>query len=161
MISLQEMPTFEIYSDQLLTIVNQELSYFDIEVTNSMVNNYVKHKVMPLPIKKKYNRTHIAYLILISLLKTTFSLEEIKQYFDNYPPEEEYDTFRYIFESLWHKAEHASTKLEPDDISDNIEGKINLSAQLHLLMSNTVISKWKATRLLMQKGGSHATTTSR
>ena len=59
-------------------------AFSPIEVTNSMVNNYVKQKVMPLPVKKKYQKTHIAMLIVLSLLKTAFSLDEINQYFQNY-----------------------------------------------------------------------------
>ena len=73
----QEMPDFEIYSDQLLTIVNQQLSFFPIEITNSMINNYVKHGYLEKPLKKKYNRQQVARLIAITSLKTVFSIQDI------------------------------------------------------------------------------------
>ena len=132
----QEMPDFEIYSDQLLTIVNQELSFFPMEVTNSMINNYVKQKVMPLPVKKKYQKIHIARLIVLSLLKTAYSIEEINQYFKNYPTASDYDPFCDRFESLWNS--DAPAPVPAGDITG--------------LLLITVISKQKALRLLTEKG---------
>ena len=134
----QEMPDFEIYSDQLLTIVNQQLAFFPVEATNSMINNYVKQKVMPLPVKKKYQRIHIARLIALSLLKTAYSIEEIGQYFKNYPTENDYDQFCATFERLWN-----SDSLAPDSPGDVTE-----------LLLITVISKQKALCLLTAKGNS-------
>lgn len=132
----QEMPDFEIYSDQLLTIVNQQLSFFPIEVTNSMVNNYVKQKVMPLPVKKKYQKTHIAMLIVLSLLKTAFSLDEINQYFQNYTAATDYDRFCERLESLWNS--NAPAPSLPADATE--------------LLLITVISKQKALSLMTKKG---------
>ncbi|RRD95208.1 DUF1836 domain-containing protein [Clostridiales bacterium COT073_COT-073] len=152
----QEMPNFEIYSDQLITIVNQELAFMKIEVTNSMINNYVKHKVMPLPVKKKYGQVHIAYLIMISLLKSTFSMEEIKQYFQNFPIEKEYDKFCDIFWALWQK-DKIDLGQGPTGTADDLQ---LLSGQINYLMAATIISKFRATNLLAQKGENHAATTS-
>lgn len=156
LIHWQEMPAFEIYNDQLITIVNQELSFMNIEVTNSMVNNYVKHKVMPLPIKKKYNQVHIAYLIMISLLKSTFSLEEIKQYFQTFPIEKEYDDFCDIFQELWQK-DCTDFHRELTDTPVHTEP---IAKQVGHLLAVTVISKYRVTKLLTQKGENNAPTTS-
>ena len=40
----------------------------DTIITHSMINNYVKLGIMPAPVKKKYSREHIAYLIIICCL---------------------------------------------------------------------------------------------
>ena len=42
-----------------------------------MINNYVKQGIIPAPEKKKYNRAHIAYLIVICVLKQVFSISDI------------------------------------------------------------------------------------
>ena len=132
----QEMPDFEIYSDQLLTIVNQQLSFFPIEITNSMINNYVKQKVMPLPVRKKYQKVHIARLIVLSLLKTAYSIEEISNYFKRYPAESDYDWFCDTFEQLWNN--DSLMPASPGDVTE--------------LLLATVCSKQRALRLLTEKG---------
>ena len=43
-----------------------------------MVNNYVKLRLIPKPIKKRYNKVHLAYLIAISILKQVMTIEEIR-----------------------------------------------------------------------------------
>ena len=42
-----------------------------------MINNYVKQGIMPAPEKKKYNRTHLAYLMVICILKQVYSINDI------------------------------------------------------------------------------------
>ena len=43
-----------------------------------MVNNYVKLKILPPPVKKRYHRRQLAYLISISVLKGALNLAEIQ-----------------------------------------------------------------------------------
>ena len=47
-------------------------------ITSSMINNYVKLGIMPAPIKKKYSREHLAYLIIIGSLKQAMPISHIK-----------------------------------------------------------------------------------
>jgi len=42
-----------------------------------MINNYVKQGIMPAPEKKKYGKTHIAYLMVICILKQVYSIGDI------------------------------------------------------------------------------------
>lgn len=78
-----DLPTFGLYMDQVVSYVNEHVSpYYMVDeklLTTSMVNNYVKQGVIPKPEKKKYARHHIAYLIVICLLKKVFSIPEITQ----------------------------------------------------------------------------------
>jgi DNA-binding transcriptional MerR regulator len=46
------------------------------------VNNYVKLGIMPAPVKKKYSREHIAYLIIICSLKQALPISDIKKLID-------------------------------------------------------------------------------
>jgi len=77
------LPSFGIYVDQLVSFVNDTVGFFAMHdekpLTASMVNNYVKQGVMPRPIKKKYGRNHLAYVIVICILKKVFSIQEINQ----------------------------------------------------------------------------------
>ena len=45
--------------------------------SKEMINNYVKQGIMPAPEKKKYNKSHIAYLIVICVLKQVYSIGDI------------------------------------------------------------------------------------
>lgn len=80
----EELPELELYMDQVLTLVDRYLSpLIEAEkhqlLSSAMVNNYVKHKLMPPPVKKRYNRNHLAYLIAITLLKQVFAIPDINE----------------------------------------------------------------------------------
>lgn len=81
----EELPTFELYMDQVIGLLNKYLVILrDSEneneaITKNMINNYVKMKIVPAPIKKKYSREHIAYLVLVCMLKQVFSISMIKR----------------------------------------------------------------------------------
>lgn len=78
-----ELPQFELYMDQLLEYVNEVLAPLEIgPVTATMVNNYVKKKVIFPPIKKKYSNVQLADIILITMLKSVFALDLIRQGMD-------------------------------------------------------------------------------
>ncbi len=80
-----EIPEIGLYMEQVLSLLKQYLDYLPPElkeeqfITASTINNYVRTKVMPEPIKKRYYRTHIAYLIVILTLKQNLSIAMIKQ----------------------------------------------------------------------------------
>ena len=44
-----------------------------------MINNYVKQGLIKPPKKKKYNRIHIATLIVICMLKQIYSINDISE----------------------------------------------------------------------------------
>ena len=79
----EELPDFDIYMDQLITLVERYLSLIKNQqepvITPSMVNNYVKLKLIPKPEKKRYGKVHLAYLIAITLLKQVLSISEVKE----------------------------------------------------------------------------------
>lgn len=80
----EELPNFDLYLDQVITLIEGYLSkLFDNEkdsiLTSAMINNYVKLKLIPKAEKKRYNRVHIAYLIAITMLKQVLTITEIKE----------------------------------------------------------------------------------
>lgn len=79
----EELPSLELYMDQVIVLMEEYLAAFVINpedkiITPAMINNYVKHGILPAPIKKKYNRIHLVYLIIISLMKPVISINLIK-----------------------------------------------------------------------------------
>lgn len=77
-----ELPSIDLYMDQLISLIERYLVPISNSeekiITPAMVNNYVKMKLIPAPQKKRYNRVHLAYLIVISAFKQVFSLSDIK-----------------------------------------------------------------------------------
>ena len=82
-----ELPEIELYMDQVIVLMEKYLSdstYPDNKIiTPSMINNYVKLGIMPAPIKKKYSREHLAYLVIICSLKQVVPLPNIKEIMEN------------------------------------------------------------------------------
>lgn len=97
----EQLPTFGLYVDQLVSFVNDtvDFSYMPDEkaLTASMVNNYVKQGIVPKPENKRYSRNHIAYLIVVCILKKVFSIQEITELIqiqiNAYPTYRAYDSF--------------------------------------------------------------------
>lgn len=93
-----ELPSIELYMDQVIQVVSATVCSLygaDDVVTSAMINNYVKHKVIPPPIRKKYDRTHLTRLMVICILKRVFSIGEISALFlvqeSTYPLQRAYD----------------------------------------------------------------------
>ena len=92
----EQLPPLELYMDQVIVLMNKYIQTFvlpgddnNATVTPPMINNYVKLKAMPAPLKKKYSKTHLAYLIMISSLKHALSLPTISRLIPLFETEEE------------------------------------------------------------------------
>ena len=81
----EELPGIDLYMDQVLTYIDTHLScYLPIEkedklITKTMINNYVKQKLIEPPINKKYQKIQIAKLFVICILKQVYSIPDIKE----------------------------------------------------------------------------------
>ncbi len=77
-----ELPEIDVYMDQLVKIVDRYTNPLLLDhtkaLTPSMINNYVKLKLVPKPQKKKYTRHQIARVIIITLLKQVFEIPDIR-----------------------------------------------------------------------------------
>lgn len=78
----EQLPDLELYMDQVLSLLERFLSaapgFEEKGITASMVNNYVKLGVMPPPVKKRYTREHLAYLVMICVLKASLPMGAIR-----------------------------------------------------------------------------------
>ena len=78
------IPDLGLYMDQVITFITrmyEPLYGADIHgyLSSSMINNYVKSKLIPRPTGKKYSREQIALLTMIVALKQTCSMEDIRR----------------------------------------------------------------------------------
>ncbi len=87
-----ELPQIALYMDQVIGLINQYLGFFVYDpdgeklLTPSMVNNYVKQRLLPAPVRKKYGRKHIALLIMICTLKQSIGMAALASML---PPDDE------------------------------------------------------------------------
>ena len=97
------LPEFALYMDQVILLLNQYLYQDgdDRALTPAMINNYVKSRIIPPTIKKKYFRYHLAGLMMICILKESISIGDIPRVRPHLDTEEgireAYDAFRSIY----------------------------------------------------------------
>ena len=77
----EEFPDVELYADQVLSVVQRHVSFFNSEIemtfTSNMINNYVKQKIVKPPVNKKYDRVHLAYFMVVCIFKQFMTISEI------------------------------------------------------------------------------------
>ena len=83
----EDIPNIDLYMDQVLTFLDQELGTVrevneDKAMTKTMINNYTKNQLLPPPEKKKYSRDHMLNLIFIYYFKNFLGLKDIKSILD-------------------------------------------------------------------------------
>lgn len=78
----EALPDMGLYLEQTTKYINQCLEPLGcVQVTGSMIRNYVKMGLVRNPVKKQYYREHIAHLLCITILKTAIQLDHIKLMF--------------------------------------------------------------------------------
>lgn len=119
------IPDLGLYMDQVITFITRmyEPLYGDASVgyiSASMINNYVKGKLIPRPVGKKYNREQIALLSMIVALKQVSSMEDIRVMLaprDDITTEQLYTRFcalqKTVIENLLETRENKISDLPP------------------------------------------------
>ena len=79
-----DLPQLDLYMDQVILLLTRYLAPLERggdekTITASIINNYVRMKVMPPPVKKRYSRVHLAYLVMICILKQSLSISCIQR----------------------------------------------------------------------------------
>lgn len=79
----ENFPDMELYIDQMVKYLNNELIIYGDEktgpITNAMISNYTKHKMLPRPTGKRYTKEHFIFMSLVYYLKGCFSMDEIQR----------------------------------------------------------------------------------
>ena len=100
-IAWDRMPELELYMDQVITFMEKQLAFYrrtpqSKMLTSSMINNYVKEALLHRPVNKRYNRMHLAELMVVSMLKpilTMADISDLKQSLVSAAPEDLYENF--------------------------------------------------------------------
>lgn len=103
----ETIPDFGLYMDQVIVLLEQYLNFIPSPagtkehfVTSSTINNYVRLKIMPAPVKRKYHRVHIAYLIMILTMKQSLSISDVQKII---PPDSSEEEVRVVYENYSEK----------------------------------------------------------
>jgi DNA-binding transcriptional MerR regulator len=122
-------------------------------ITAATINNYVRIKVMPEPVKRRYYRSHIAYLIIILTLKHSLSIALIQKLIPMGLAEEELKDLYTMYVSRHRKTAHyfidqirtvAGPILDHDDVAED-----SIANTEDLIFCNAVAAGF--TRLLAEK----------
>lgn len=122
----QDIPDVGLYLEQTVQYICGIYSCLgDDLLTGSMVGNYVKKDLIANPVKKRYNREQIAYLIFITMTKTVLSIEDIRRFIkvqqDTYAIQRAYDYFREEMENILFFVFGMKEKLDTVGSDDTLE----------------------------------------
>ncbi|MGL4740422.1 MAG: DUF1836 domain-containing protein [Sarcina sp.] len=165
-IELKDIPEIDLYMDQVIQLFEAKLESNkrnDDEkiMTKTMINNYVKGRLLMPVIKKKYSKNHIILLSLIYQLKGALSIADIKELLskivgeDNNKNEEEClvdldDTYKAYL--LLNKENEEDFKKEIATIESRInEKKIDEKEKENLLLATVLVNKANMYRRVAEK----------
>ena len=84
----KEIPAVGLYLEQNVKYINECLAPLGcVEITGSMVSNYVKKGYLPRPVKKQYGADHLAILLFIALAKQVLPMENVAKLLSLSPEE--------------------------------------------------------------------------
>ena len=123
--------------EETINYLNEALAPFYNDdnnlVTNYMINNYVKAKIISSPVDKLYTREQIGYILFISLLKNITSLKNIasllsfeksyegsKEELYDFCKELEEDSFSKTSETIKEEIEKIHSSLSEEDFSKKL-----------------------------------------
>jgi len=113
------IPNINLYMDQVLSFMNDNLENYksnskDKILTKSMINNYVKHEIIPKPENKKYYPQHIISLIYIFYLKQILPLEDVKTIMNKYEKKHFDEGINELYKVFLSSEREEVLKLEKD-----------------------------------------------
>lgn len=82
--NIDDIPNIDLYMDQVTTYINDKFANTkrhedDKLMTKTMINNYVKSRLLPSPEKKKYTKDHMMVLIMIYFFKNIISINDVNK----------------------------------------------------------------------------------
>lgn len=146
------LPDLSLYMDQVVSFLEKQLEPFvltseDKLITPTMINNYVKLRLIPPPEKKRYTREHLAMLFICVLLKHVMTLNELdsilKEIFRRATVGEIYDLFCDELENAVHAMFGSGSYLlvQNDDLCVSFLRTAASAYALQLYARDTVIGQ--------------------
>lgn len=150
----EELPALPLYMDQVIYLLNEYLALFsqeegeDRQVTPAMVNNYVKSRLLPAPVKKRYTKAHLACLIMICLLKQSMNTGDIPRVLPAGASEEEIKGVYEAFAATLHTASEEHAQAVHGAAAAVKEGAVPVEHLIFRLAAQANLSGWLAAKLL-------------
>lgn len=118
-----DFPDIELYMDQVISVLERYLSPFygeDKVITSTMINNYVKQKILPPPQNKRYCRSQLAMLFIICVWKRFLQLSEISLLLENLERGRDAEEVYQIFSREFNRAMESISESAPlEDPTEN------------------------------------------
>jgi|SRR5690625_2534530 len=158
-LSLEEIPDLELYMDQVIQLFEKKFAETkrneeEKVLTKTMINNYAKGKLF-FPIKnKRYSKEHVILISMIYQMKSSLSIQDVKQTLDRLNEKIDEDSFsvQELYEKYIHLVEanndifEEAVETHTEQIADKVqELKDDESAyleQLLLIASFTMMSNF-------------------
>lgn len=154
-----ELPEFELYMDQVIGFAEKHLSQLSPDgkplITPSMINNYVKNGIIPPPQNKKYNREHLALLLMIcstkSVLEISFISDIVSKCVSQSGIEDVLDQFAASYEGIMSAASKRAMEAVSETASEEslsvvaMSNALNASAERVIAMRAYLLSNPKVT----------------
>ena len=140
----RELPDMGLYLEQTVQYINACLEPLGcVEITGSMVRNYVKQGLVENPVRKRYHADQIGYLICITLLKQAAPLEYVHRMFrrqrDVYANQMAYDYFCCELENVLFVRFGLKEQLEDLGVTSTVEKELlrsGITAVSHMIYMN-------------------------
>ena len=128
-----EIPNIDLYMDQVTTFMEDNLASTkrhddDKILTKTMINNYAKNRLLPAPVRKKYNKEHILLLLFIYYYKSLLSISDIEQLFRPVT-EQHFNTADSLTLSDIYEEVFSREALQMEHLKDDIRAKFEDSRQ--------------------------------
>ncbi len=99
-----QLPDIDLYMDQVLTILESQMDSYKLHddekvMTKTMINNYVKSKLIEKPVKKKYGKEQIMQLIMIYHMKNIMNFADLEVFFQRAGKEEQ-ESMELLYEDF-------------------------------------------------------------
>ena len=159
-IELENIPNLDLYMDQVITLFEDKLKHnkryeADKLLTKTMINNYIKDKLLMPAVKKKYTKEHMLLMILLYDLKQILTIGDIKSLFGTLIKEDSVNTeiLTRIYEIyLEAKVSYASTfEVEAAQINEYVNQQADQFLEDHQEMYDEKISSMLEAVLLIEK----------
>lgn len=132
----KEIPDVGLYLEQTTRYINSFLKPLGcMEITSSMISNYVKKGYISSPVKKQYYSEQIAYLFFIAIAKNVLSMDNIGKLFEmqkqTYNAQIAYDYFCQELENML---------LYIFELKDTVEDVGSMAGQEKKMLRCTIIA---------------------
>lgn len=137
-IEISDIPMIDLYMDQVITLFENKLekgkrNTKDKLLTKTMINNYVKDKILMPAKNKRYTPEHLIMMAFIYHLKQTLSINDIKVLFTETIYKEELDLFT-LYDRFLEVKKDDQRQVEKA-VQEKLEGlDLNQSEQIDIMM---------------------------